>query len=94
MPLLKYIIREFGEDLYEPSERNKVIRNEKKKVGDTLIASLTEEQYKKFVQYWDLENEMKEELEEQLFMYGFIMSQELYIEGKIENDKENEIKNC
>ena len=94
MPLLKYIIREFGEDLYEPSERNKVIRNEKKKVGDTLIASLTEEQYKKFVQYWDLENEMKEESEEQLFMYGFIMSQELYIEGKIENDKENEIKNC
>ena len=94
LPLLKYIIREFGEDLYEPSERNKVIRNEKKKVGDTLIASLTEEQYKKFVQYWDLENEMKEELEEQLFMYGFIMSQELYIEGKIENDKENEIKNC
>ena len=94
LPLLKYIVREFGEDLYKPSERNKEIRNEKKKAGDRLIASLTEEQYKNFVQYWDLENEMKEESEEQLFMYGFIMSQELYIEGKIENDKENEIKNC
>ena len=94
LPLLKYIVREFGEDLYKPSERNKEIRNEKKEAGDRLIASLTEEQYKNFVQYWDLENEMKEESEEQLFMYGFIMSQELYIEGKTENDKENEIKNC
>ena len=38
LPLLKYIICEFGEELYKPSERNKVIRNEKKKVKRLCIA--------------------------------------------------------
>ncbi len=90
LPLLKYIIREFGEDLYTPSEKNEKLRNEKAKLQKEFETILTKEQYEKFIKYWELENKATEELEEQLFMYGFIMAKELDREVKSINlPKEN-----
>lgn len=77
LPLLKYIIREFGEDLYTPSEKNEKLKKEKTKLQKEFETILTKEQYEKFIKYWELENKATEELEEQLFMYGFIMAKEL-----------------
>lgn len=82
LPLLKYIIREFGEDLYIPSEKNEKLKNEKEKLKREFETILTKEQYEKFIKYWELENKSTEELEEQLFMYGFIMAKELDRETK------------
>ncbi len=76
LPLLKYIIREFGEDLYTPSEKNEKLKNEKTKLQKEFETILTKEQYEKFIKYWELENKATEELEEQLFMYGFIMAKQ------------------
>lgn len=77
LPLLKYIIREFGEDLYTPSEKNEKLKKEKAKLQEEFEKTLTREQYEKFIKYWELENKATEELEEQLFMYGYIMAKEL-----------------
>ena len=82
LPLLKYILREFGEDLYTPSEKNKKLKEEKAKLQKEFETILTKEQYEKFIKYWELENKSTEELEEQLFMYGFIMAKELDRETK------------
>jgi hypothetical protein len=71
MPLLKYIVREFGEELYNPSDENRRLNRK----------TLTEEQTRKFMKYWELENKATGELAEQLFMYGFIMAKELENEG-------------
>ncbi len=88
LPLLKFILREFGEDLYTPSKANEELRKEKIKLGDELERTFTDEQKKKFIKYWELENEIAEELESQLFMYGFIMAQELRNEvGNTKTDK-------
>lgn len=76
LPLLKYILREFGEDLYTPSEKNEKLKNEKAKLQKEFETILTKEQYEKFIKYWELENKATEELEEQLFMYGFIMAKQ------------------
>ncbi len=89
LPLLKYILREFGEDLYMPSEKSKKIREKRKILGNKLRESFTEEQKEKFEKYVYLESQETEELEEQLFMYGFIMAQELYIEGNSNKNKKN-----
>lgn len=90
LPLLKYILREFGEDLYIPSEKNEKLKNEKAKLQKEFETILTKEQYEKFIKYWELENKATEELEEQLFMYGFIMAKELDREVKSINlPKEN-----
>lgn len=82
LPLLKYILREFGEDLYTPSEKNEKLKEEKEKLKKEFEMILTKEQYEKFIKYWELENKSTEELEEQLFMYGFIMAKELDRETK------------
>lgn len=76
LPLLKYILREFGEDLYTPSEKNEKLKNEKAKLQEEFEKILTKDQYEKFIKYWELENKATEELEEQLFMYGFIMAKQ------------------
>lgn len=85
LPLLKYILCEFGEDLYMPSEKSKRIKEKRIELGNELRESFTEEQKGKFEKYLVLESRQTEELEEQLFMYGFIMAQELYIEGNKNN---------
>lgn len=87
LPLLKYIIREFGEDLYTPSEENEKLKREKAKLQEEFEKTLTKEQYEKFIQYWELENKATEELEQQLFMYGFIMAkqQEKEVQDVINN---------
>lgn len=77
LPLLKYIFREFGEDLFTPSEKNKQLRSQKIKIGKELDKTLTEEQREKITQYRNLENQITEEQDEQLFMFGFIIAQEL-----------------
>ncbi len=89
LPLLKFILREFGEDLYTPSKVNEELRKKKIKLGEELEGTFTEEQKEKFIEYWDLENQIEEELESQLFMYGFIMAQEL--KNEVESTRINKL---
>lgn len=83
MPLLKYLMDKFGEDLYVMSDESIKLLKRKNKVFEELEESLTEEQKEKLEEYWDLESRISYEMEEQLFMYGFILAQEL------ENEKNN-----
>ena len=89
LPLLKFILREFGEDLYTPSKANEELRKEKIKLGNELEKTFTFEQKNKFIKYWELENQIAEELEGQLFMYGVIMAQEL--KNEVENTKTDKL---
>lgn len=89
LPLLKFILREFGEDLYTPSKANEELRKEKIKLGNELEKTFTDEQKNKFIKYWELENQIAEELEGQLFMYGFIMAQEL--KNEVKNTKTDKL---
>ena len=83
MPLLKYLMDKFGEDLYVMSDESIKLLKRKNKIFEELEESLTEEQKGKLEEYWDLEGRISYEMGEQLFMYGFILAQEL------ENEKNN-----
>lgn len=82
LPLLTYIIHEIGEDLYIMSDETNEICKKKNKLFEELEKCLTEEQKQILEEYLELENQMNGEIEEQLFMYGFIMSQQLENERK------------
>ncbi|MEE0866076.1 MAG: hypothetical protein U0L98_04705 [Clostridia bacterium] len=82
LPLLTYIIHEIGEDLYIMSDETREICKKKNKLFEELEKCLTEEQKQILEEYLELENQMNGEIEEQLFMYGFIMSQQLENERK------------
>ena len=64
------------------SDETREICKKKNKLFEELEKCLTEEQKQILEEYLELENQMNGEIEEQLFMYGFIMSQQLENERK------------
>lgn len=77
MKLLEYIFKEFSDKLYTPSEKYKEIRKKYIAVSDKLESTFSEEQDKLFDEFMDLYNEDRLELEQQCFMLGFIMCNQL-----------------
>ena len=77
MPLLKQIIQYFGEDIYTPNKRHEKLREEKIKIYNKLQNILTEEQIQLLNKYNEIENQITQDTEEQLFMFGYIIGSEL-----------------
>ena len=86
MPLLKAIFNEFGEALYTPSKRYEELRHQKIDLSDKLEETFTEEQQIIFNQYNEIENQISGDIEEQLFMFGYIIAAELKEETQINNE--------
>ena len=83
MPMLKIIFNNFVEDIYTPNEKNNQIRKQKIKISDELEESFTEEQKELFNKYNEIENQLTEDIEQQLFMFGYIIASKLGEETKI-----------
>lgn len=82
LPLLTNFYRRFKEDLYiETSEYNRV-KKQKHEQEKLLEEMLTNEQQKEFEKYWELKNEMQGYIEEQQFLYGYLVAKELEKENK------------
>ena len=83
MKLLKALFTYFEEELYDPSLEYEKLRTKQLRISDKLEATFTEEQQKLFEQYWEVTNQMSYEEEQQLFLFGYIISANLNIESKI-----------
>lgn len=77
MPLLKQIIQYFGEDIYTQTKKQDKLRDKKIQIYNKLKETLTEEQIQLFNQYNEIENQITQDTEEQLFMFGYLVSSEL-----------------
>ena len=91
MKLLQALIEYFGEDLYTPSAEYDKLRSKHIKISDELQATFTKEQQELFYEYEKLENSMSQELEYQLFMFGYIVCSELNAEVKKALNKDTNI---
>lgn len=80
MKLLKSLHQYFTEELYTPSQEYNKIRREFIDYADNLREQLTEEQKDIFDKAIDLCNEMTEEQDEQVFIFGCIMGNKLKLE--------------
>lgn len=80
MKLLKSLHQYFTEELYTPSQEYNKIRREFIDYVDNLREQLTEEQKDVFDKAIDLCNEMTEEQDEQVFIFGCIMGNKLKLE--------------
>ena len=83
VPLLKILFEHFEEDLYTPSQRYKELRRKRIELSDKLESSFTQEQQELFEQYWEIDNQILVEEEQQLFLFGYLVANELKYE--IEN---------
>ena len=88
MPLLKNIFNNFREDIYFPSKKHDRLRNKEIELYEKLKESLSDEQIKEINKIMEIQNQMTEEVEEQLFLFGFVVATELSEEVKT-NIKKN-----
>ena len=91
LKILQALIDYFGEDLYTPSPKYKELREEYYKVSTDLESTFTKEQKELFEKYWEISSKKDVEVEEQLFMFGYILGSEMNHElelGAKHNDKE------
>ena len=89
--ILQALIEYFGEDLYTPSPEYERIREEYYNVSDDFEKTLSAKQKKLFEKYCDVKSKKDVEVEEQLFMFGYILGSEMNHElelGVKHNDKE------
>ena len=83
MPMLKIIFQNFGENIYTPNKEYNQIRGQIIKILDELEGTFTEKQKELFDEYKVMENQLTEDVEEQLFMFGYIVASKLSEETKI-----------
>ena len=89
MPMLHIIFENFREDVYSPSKKYKELRRKKIELFNKFRKDLRDEQMKIFNNYNEIENQITEEIEEQLFMFGYIVATELLNEVEINIKKYN-----
>lgn len=82
MKLLKVLFNYFEEDLYTPSDKYNELRAKAIKISDKLESTFTKEQQELFEDYWEAESLMHCEENEQMFLFGYIISKQLDIECK------------
>ena len=89
MPMLHIIFENFREDVYSPSKKYKELRRKKIELFNKFRKDLRDEQMKIFNNYNEIENQITEKIEEQLFMFGYIVATELLNEVEINIKKYN-----
>lgn len=73
LKFLNVIFEHFTEDLYSPSQKHTKLRRNYINITDEFKETLTDEQTALYEKLLDINNEMNEEIEQQLFIFGFII---------------------
>ena len=81
-PLLLKIFEKFREDIDIQTKTIKTLKKEKLQVLEKIDNSFNEEQKRLFEKYWEIENEQKNVMEENIFLFGYLIKNELDIENK------------
>ena len=92
LPLFRVFYEYFADDFYTTDEDTKELITKRTEISKKLKEQLTEEQQKLWEEYWDIDNQIQEELHRNLFLYGYITATELFVETtdkryKVRNDK-------
>ena len=81
-PLLLKIFEKFREDIDIQTKTIKTLKKEKLQVLEKIDNSFNEEQKRLFEKYWEIENKQKNVIEENIFLFGYLIKNELDIENK------------
>ena len=76
-PLLLKIFEQFEEDLFVESQEYKEVKQERQNIVDKINKSFNDEQKQLFEQYWDIESKMHSEIEKEIFLFGYLIRDEI-----------------
>lgn len=80
LKFLNVLFEHFAEELYSPSSKHIVLRKKYINVTDKFRETLTDEQKEVYEELLDINNEMNVEIEQQLYIFGFIIGCKLKME--------------
>jgi hypothetical protein len=83
LSVLFKIFEKFADEIYKPTKHINNLIIENNKVLDKLLKILTYEQKEILESYLELVNEFSAEQEKQVFIFGFILANEINNETKI-----------
>lgn len=86
MRFLSYLFKSFQDELYTPSKKYTELLRKHINIADELEKTFSKKQMQLFEQFCETKNEMYEEENEQLFLFGYIISKELDSECKMRRD--------
>ena len=85
MPILKFLLRHYIEEIYAPSPKYKNLLVKSNEQIGILLDALDNEQKILFENCFDTVYAMLEEQEEQVFLFGYILAKEFDNEGNIKS---------
>ena len=81
-PLLLKIFEQFEGDIFVESQEYKNLKQERQNIQAKISVSFSDDQKQLFEEYWDIENKMQSEIEKEIFLFGYLIRDELEYEFK------------
>ena len=82
-PLLLKIFEQFEGDIFVESQEYKNLKQERQNIQAKISESFSDDQKQLFEEYWDIENKMQSEIEKAIFLFGYLIQDELENEFKM-----------
>ena len=79
-PLILKLYQEFREDMFVETEEYKRLKQEKQKKKKKINNSFTSKQKQLFENYWDIEEKISSIVEEEIFIFAYLLRDEIEIE--------------
>ena len=80
-PLLLKIFEQYRDDIFVKSQEYKELEQNRKNIEEKINLSFSNEQKQLFENYWNIEKKMQSEVEKAIFLFGYLLRDE------IENEK-------
>ena len=81
-PLLIKIFEQFREDMFITTEEYEQLKQEKLQLLNKIKNDFSDKQRKIFEEYWEIENKIISIVEEEIFLFGYLIKDELEEENK------------
>ena len=72
--MLNWCFEYMGEDLYIPSPKYKEIESKSSIISNKILETYSYEQEKLFSDYWELDNEIDEDVNRQMLVFGYCLA--------------------
>ena len=76
-PLILKLFEQFREDLVVETEEYRDLKQEKQNILDKIDKNFNNNQKQLFENYWDIESKISSIIEEEIFLFGYLLRDEI-----------------
>ena len=76
-PLILKLFQVFREDMFVETEEHKELKQEKQKILEKINESFNSNEKQLFENYWDIESKLSSIVEEEIFIFAYLLRDEI-----------------